>query len=182
MASMRIQMRLLDQNLPGLARELALACWRAVDGLVRDRVGQGLYRSLYRAVRDVFKARVEAFRYCGAARMCEFSLPRAAAAQTPAHEAYAGEHLHVYLTGENLEHELLHATLRAVVERLPGRRLPRLADLLKNHIGKTMEGKLFPSHYCSGQTLCHANEAYDPWDMTDPINAVAELHVGREKA
>ena len=184
---MRNQIRLIDQNLPGLARELALGCWRAVDGLVRERVSPGLYRSLYRAVRSVLKARVEAYRYCGAARVCEFSLPRAELARTPAHESYAGEHVHVYLmqpetSPEALEHELVHATLRAVVGNLPGRRLKGLADLLGNQIGKTLEGRLFPSGYCSGQTLCHANEAYDPWDMTDPINAVVELPAGRENA
>jgi hypothetical protein len=179
---MRYQIRLIDQNLPGLAREIALGCWRIVDGLVPERVGNGLYRSLYRATSSVLKSGVEGFRYCGAAHMCEFNLPRAEVAREPAHERYAGEHVHVFLTHPEtppdiLTRDLLHATLRAVVSRMPGRRLKRLADLLKNHIAKTLEGRVFPSTYCSHQTLCHANEAYDPWDMTDPINAVAQLRM-----
>jgi hypothetical protein len=174
---MRYQIRLIDQNLPGLAREMALACWSAVDGLVRERLGEGVYRSLYRAVRSILKSRVEAFRYCGAARMCEFTLPREELARTPAHERFPAEHVHVYLTGpemppEALYGDLLRETLRAVAARLPGRRLKGLADVLKNRIEKTLEGRIFRSDYCGDQTLCHANEPYDPWDLTDPMNAV----------
>jgi len=174
---MRYQIRLIDQNLPGLSREIALACWRAVDGLVPERLGNGVYRSLNRAVRSVLKERVQAFRYCGAARMCEYTLPRKELARTPAHERFPGEHVHVYLTGpemppEALQGDLLRETLRAVVAGLPGRRLKGLADVLKNQIEKTLEGRIFRADYCSDQTLCHANEPYDPWDLTDPINAV----------
>lgn len=174
---MRYQIRLIDQNLPGLARELALACWHAVDGLVPERLGNGVYRSLNRAVRAVLKDRVQAFRYCGAARMCEYTLPKGELARTPAHERFPGEHLHVYLTGpemppEALGGDLLRETLRAVASRLPGRRLKGLADALKIQIDKTLEGRIFRSGYCGDQTLCHANESYDPWDLTDPMNGV----------
>jgi len=174
---MRYQIRLMDQNLPGLAREISLACWRAVDGLVPERLGNGVYRSLNRAVRAVLKSRVEAFRFCGTARMCEHTLPKAELARTPAHERFPGEHLHVYLTGpemppEALSGDLLRESLRAVVTRLPERRLKGLADILKNQIDKTLDGKVFRSDFCGDQTLCHANEPYDPWDLTDPMNAV----------
>lgn len=165
----------MDQNLPGLAREIALACWRAVDGLVRERVGEGMYRALYGAVRRTLKGRVQAYRYCGAARMCEYSLPPAELARTPAHECRPAEHMHVYLTGpemppEALVGDLLRETLHAAAVRLPGRPLKGLAELLRNHIGKTLEGRVFRSEQCGDLTLCHANEAYDPWDLTEPIN------------
>jgi len=178
---MRYQIRLIDQNLPGLAREIALACWRAVDGLVPERLGNGVYRSLNRAVRSVLRNRVQAFRYCGAARMCEHSLPEKEMARTPAHESHPGEHLHVYLTGpetppEALSGDLLRESLRAVAAGLPERRLKGLADVLKNQIGKTLEGRIFRSEHCGDQTLCHANETYDPWDLTDPMNAVSQTH------
>ena len=184
---MRYQIRLIDQNLPGLARELATACSHAVDGLVPERVGHGLYRSLCRAARSVLKSRVQAFRYCGSARMCEFNLSRTELARTPAHELFPGEHVHVYLTGPELPPaalvgELLGVMLRAVVARLPGRRLKGLADLFKHRIEKTLEGRLFPSVFCSEQTLCHANEDYDPWDMTDPMNAVTRPSTAMEGA
>src|SRR5438034_1836811 len=81
---MRYQIRLIDQNLPGLARELATVCWHAVDGLVPERVGHGLYRSLCRAARLVLKTRVQSFRFCGAARMCEFNLSRTELSRAPA--------------------------------------------------------------------------------------------------
>ena len=176
--AMRYQIRLIDQNLPGLARELALACWRAADGLVPERLGTGMYRSLNRAVRSVLRSRVQAFRYCGASRVCEFSLPKAELARTPAHEQHPGEHLHVYLTGpelppEALAGDLLREALRAVASRLPERRLKGLADALKIQIDKVLEGRIFKSGYCGDQTLCHANESYDPWDLTDPINSVS---------
>ncbi len=174
---MRYQIRLMDQNLPGLAREISLACWHAVDGLVRERLGNGVYRSLNRAVRSVLKSRVQAFRFCGASRVCEHTLPKTELARTPAHERFPGEHLHVYLTGpetppEVLEGDLLRDSLRAVAAQLPGRRLKGLADVLKNQIDKALRGKMFRSEFCGDQTLCHANEAYDPWDLTDPMNAV----------
>ena len=174
---MRYQIRLIDQNLPGLTREIALACWRAVDGLVSERLGSGVYRSLYRSLRSVLKGRVHAFRYCGAARMCEHTLPKGELARTPAHERYPAEHVHVYLTDpetspEALVGELLHQSLHVATSRLPGRRLKVLAEILKHQIEKTLEGRMFPSVFCGDQTLCHANEPYDPWDLSDPINAV----------
>ena len=174
---MRYQIRLIDQNLPGLTRELALACFRGVDGLVRDRLGNGLYRALYGAARSVLKRQVQAFRYCGSARMCEFALPKAELVRTPAHEAYPGEHVHVYLTGPEMPPEALYAdllreSLRAVAGRLPGRPLKGLAEVLRNEIEKTLQGRIFRSDFCGDQTLCHANESYDPWDLTDPVNRV----------
>jgi len=170
----------MDQNLPGLTRELALACWRAVDGIVSERVGNGLYRSLYRAVRSVFKYRVQAFRFCGAARMCEYSLPKKELERTPAHENYPMEHMHIYLTGpemppEALYGDLLRETIRAVASSMPDRRMKGLADLLKNRIEKTLEGRVFRSDHCGDQTLCHANEPYDPWDRTDPMNVIPKM-------
>jgi hypothetical protein len=66
---MRYQIRLLDQNLPGLTREIAQALWHATDGVVRKPLDNALYRDLYRGVRDVFRATVSAFRYCNAARV-----------------------------------------------------------------------------------------------------------------
>jgi hypothetical protein len=174
---MRYQIRLIDQNLPGLAREVALACWRAVDGLVPERLGNRVYRSICRAVRSVLKVRVEAFRYCGAARMCEFTLPRKELDRTPAHERFPAEHVHVFLTGpemppEALYGDLVQATLRAVVRDLPGRHLKGLANLLKMQIEKTLGDRIFPCGYCGDQTLCHSNEAYDPWDLADPMNGI----------
>lgn len=170
---MKYQLRLLDQNLPGLAREIATACWHAVDGTVPVRIGDGLYRTLCRSVRSVFRDRVQAFRYCGATHTCENDIPRKELSRAPAHELFAGEHVHVYLMEsppEVLAQDLLQKTLRAAVAQLPGRRLKGLAEVLKNEIGKALEGRVYWAGLCGDKAICHANEAYDPWDLADPIN------------
>jgi len=172
---MRNQLRLVDQNLPGLARELSLSAWQAANAMVPLRLGEGMYRSLCRAVRHVLKAHVQAFRYCGATRTCEFDIPKKELARAPAHEVFAGEHVHVYLLEPSMNagalvRGLVQETLRAIVGKLPGRRLRGAADLLKNEMTKALEGRIYAAHYCGDQSICHSNEAYDPWDLTDPIN------------
>jgi len=174
---MRHQIRLLDQNLPGLTREIAQAFWHATDGVVRDKLDNTLYRDLYRGVRDVFRAHVSAFRYCNAARVCERSIPRNEAALLPDHEEFAGEHVHVYLmepdtAPEALIRELVGKAVRAAVRNLPGVHLPGLAGALRLAAEKTLDRRVFRSVHCGEDNLCHMNEAYDPWDLRDPINAV----------
>ncbi len=173
---MRYQIRLLDQNLPGLTRELALAGWRAVDGMIDARAGDAVYRELYRSVRDVFKARVKAFRYCGGGGVCGGSIPEARLGTEPRHEAWPGEHVHIYLMEEDpraLLAALVTRSVRGVVRTLPRPRWKGLTDALKRAYGKALDGALFPSVRCGDAPLCHANEEYDPWDLRDPVNAVA---------
>ena len=174
---MRYQIRMLDQNLPGLTREIAQACWHAADGVVRNTLDNALYRDLYRAVRDVFRKHVSAFRFCNAARVCEANIPRNVTTMHPRHEQFAGEHVHVYLVEEatpplKLVRELVQATVKAVVANLPRQQLHGLAYGLRNAIEKTVHHRLFRSLKCGEDTLCHMNEAYDPWDLRDPINLV----------
>ncbi len=174
---MKYQIRLLDQNLPGLTREVAQASWHATEGIVRKTLDNALYRDLYRGARDVFRAHVEAFRYCNAAHMCERNIPRNAMNLLPRHEEFAGEHVHVYLMGpeagpEQLTRELVQQAVRAVVRNLPGHHLRGLADALRFAVGKVLDRRIFKSEYCGDGTLCHANESYDPWDLRDPINQI----------
>jgi hypothetical protein len=174
---MRYQIRLLDQNLPGLTREIAQALWHATDGVVRKPLDNALYRDLYRGVRDVFRARVNAFRYCNAALVCEQSIPRSETGLRPLHERFAGEHVHVYLMGpdatpEAILQELLHKAVRAVVRNLPGVHLRGLAGALRLAAEKALDRRVFRSEHCGGEELCHMNESYDPWDLREPINAV----------
>jgi hypothetical protein len=174
---MRYQIRLLDQNLPGLTREIAQAFWHATDGVVREKLDNVLYRDLYRAVREVFQVRVRAFRYCNSARVCERSIPRSETALLPDHEHYAGEHVHVYLMGPDAEpglvfRELIGKAVRAVVRNLPGVHLRGLVGALRHAAEKALDRRVFPSLRCGEDVLCHANEAYDPWDLRDPINLV----------
>jgi hypothetical protein len=176
---MRYQIRLLDQNLPGLTREIAQACWHAVDGLLKSRLDNALYRDLYRAARDVFRKHVLAFRYCNAARVCEANIPRAETGLLPRHEHYAGEHVHVYLLGaeappRQVVREIVTAAVKAVVVNVPRQPLRGLAEALRHVTEKTLDRRIFRSLRCGDDHLCHANEAYDPWDLRDPINAVQQ--------
>jgi len=176
---MRYQIRLLDQNLPGLTREIARACWYATDGVVRQSLNNGLYRDLYRAVRDVFRKHVRAFRFCNAARICEANIPRSRTDLLPAHEHYAGEHVHVYLLGAEappklLVREIVIQAVRAVVLNVRRQQLHGLAEALRHATEKALDQRVFRSLRCGEDVLCHANEAYDPWDLRDPINMVQQ--------
>jgi hypothetical protein len=175
---MRYQIRLLDQNLPGLTREVAQACWYAADSVLKNSLDNALYRDLYRGVRDVFREYVRAFRYCNAARVCEANIPRSQAALLPAHEHYAGEHVHVYLLGAELPPRLLvrkivTLAVKAVATNLPKQHLNGLAGALRLVVEKALDQRVFRSLRCGEDNLCHANEAYDPWDLRDPINVVS---------
>ena len=172
-------MRLLDQNLPGLTREIAQACWHAADGVVRQSLENALYRDLYRAVRNVFRQHIQAFRFCNAARVCEANIPRGRAELLPAHEHYAGEHVRVYLIGgetppAQMVRAIVTAAVRAVVQNVPRQPLPGLAGALRHATEKALDHRIFRSLRCGEDHLCHANEAYDPWDLRDPINVVQQ--------
>lgn len=176
---MRYQIRLLDQNLPGLTREIAQACWHATDTVVRQTLDNALYRDLYRAVRDVFRKHVQAFRFCNAARVCEANIPRGRADLLLAHEAYAGEHVHVYLLDAEappklIVREIVTQAVRAVVENVPRQPLHGLAGALRHAAEKALDRRIFRSLRCGEDHLCHANEAYDPWDLRDPINTIPQ--------
>jgi hypothetical protein len=178
---MRYQIRLLDQNLPGLTREIAQACWHATDGLVRQTLDSALYRDLYRCVRDVFRKNVTAFRYCNSARVCERNIPRNVLDMSPRHENFAGEHVHVYLMGpeappKQIVREMVQETVKAVVVKLPHQPLRGLAEILRHAIEKALDQRVFHSERCGEDNLCHANESYDPWDLRDPINAVRSAY------
>jgi hypothetical protein len=174
---MKYQIRLLDQNLPGLTREIAQAFWHATDGVVREPLDNALYRDLYRGVRDVFRAHVSAFRFCNAARVCERSIPRNQTNLLPDHEAFAGEHVHVFLMGPDAAPDILvrkfvAKAVRAVAQNLPGVHLPGLAGALRHAAEKALDRRVFRSDHCGDDVLCHANEAYDPWDLRESINLV----------
>lgn len=174
---MRYQIRLLDQNLPGLTREIAQAFWHATNGVVHETLDKALYRDLYRGVREVFRTHVRAFRYCNAARLCERSIPRKEHRLLPDHETFAGEHVHVYLGDaeagpEALKRELIQKSVRAVVRNLPGVHLHGLAGALRLSAEKALDRRVFRSEGCGDLSLCMANEEYDPWDLREPINLV----------
>jgi hypothetical protein len=164
---------------PELFREIAQACWHATDGVVRQTLDNALYRDLYRAVRGVFRKNVQAFRFCNAARICEANVPRSRPDLLPAHEHYAGEHVHVYLLGAEappklIVREIVTRAVRAVAVNFPRQPLHGLAEALRHVTEKALEPRVFRSLRCGEDLLCHANEAYDPWDLRDPINVVQQ--------
>jgi len=176
-STMRYQIRLLDQNLPGFTREIAQALWHATDGIVRKPLDKALYRDLYRVVRDEFRSHVRAFRFCNAARVCERNIPQSLSGLLPHHEEFPGEHVHVYLLDQDagpdlVVRDLVPKAVRAVVRNLPGLHLPGLAWALRLAAEKALDRRVFRTVACGTNVLCHANEEYDPWDLRDPINAV----------
>lgn len=158
---MRLVLKLKDQNLPGLTRELALEAWRAVDAVLPERPGVALYRDLYRAVRGALQGRVGAMRYCGCGSTCHVGAPGERIFVSPAADP-----------PEVLIVEVMRVALRAAAHALPRRKLKGLARLLRRQIEKTLRGRLCPGPCCGETELCDANEAYDPWDMRDPQNQV----------
>lgn len=174
---MRYQLRLLGRNLPRFTREIAQACWHATDGMVPRTLGNALYRDLYRAIRDVFRQHVTAFRYCNSSPVCDRSIPRNVLDRLPRHEKFAGEHVHVYLIDPDappdlLAREIVSKAVHAAAHMFPGTPLHGLAAQVRAAVEKRLEGCIFPSQACSEHQLCFANEAYDPWDLRDPINAI----------
>lgn len=174
---MRYQLRLLDQNLPGFARQLARLAWTTVERVADRTPDHRLLRPMYRAVRRVLKDRLQAFRYCGATHRCEDSLEPAGKAVVFSHEAWPGEHVKVYLlrlgtTPAVLEQELTVALNRAAVEALPGVRLPGVARALRAISDDMLRPQIFTAEECGETPLCSMNEPYDPWDRMDLTNAL----------
>lgn len=180
---MRYQIRLENQNMPGLTRELARACWNAVDALLPARPGTRLYRSLYRALRTGLRARVQAFRYCGAARSCEQCLAPTELGGTTQPERFPPEpsRIRIFLTGPEappsvLVTELLRGALKAVVRAVPRTRIKGLARFLRRQIEKILRDKVAGSEPCGHLPLCGVNEPYDAWDRRDEINLLVRKH------
>jgi hypothetical protein len=85
--------------------------------------------------------------------------------------------VHVYLLDGSapprlLARELVQVAVKAVVVNLPRQPLHGLAEALRHAVEKALNDRIFRSLRCGEDVLCHANEAYDPWDLRDPINVV----------
>jgi hypothetical protein len=172
---MRYQIRMMDQNLPGLARELASACWKSAARVMEPAPDKALYRAFYRGMRNLLKSQLQANRYCGGAMSCECGLRPTGTAPILAHEAYPGEHVHIYLLDPTITPELLVENLVALaVHAANGRRHPFLPEVLSNlfrqSVVKSLRNRVFESFPCGQSPLCGMNETYDPWDLRDPIN------------
>jgi hypothetical protein len=167
----------VDQNMPGLARELASAGWSAVEGLTAETPGLGLYRSLYRAVQGVLKARVEAYRYCGVTRACEQGRPVLGEAEWRETFPPEPDRIHRYVmtpeaVPEQVLTELLRALLLTVAQRLPERRVKGLARLLRRRILTILHGKVYLQEWCGDAPMCGSNEPIDPWNRSDSANEI----------
>ena len=176
---MRYQVRLIDQNLPGLTRELALACTRAAEVLTPERSGSHLYRALYRAIRNVLRTNLQAYQFCGAAHACDAWLAPTELGTVEWKEQHPPdpERIHRYVAGPEappsvLVYGILREALRAAARELPKRKLKGLARLLRRAIEKILQGRVFQSDVCGEAPLCQVNEPYDPWDRRDPKNRV----------
>lgn len=174
---MRYSVRLIDQNLPGLTRELALACWHAADALAPERPARHLYRVLYRAVRGVLRAHIQAYRYCGNTRACDHYLRPTELGTLEWHEPFPpeSERVRTFILPEDeppakLIGELLRGTVKAVAQEIPRPHWKGLASVLRRQIEKGLHGRIFKSEPCGGTPLCAVNDPYDPWDLRDPKN------------
>lgn len=166
---------MMDQNLPGLVRELASGCWNRAAVEMESLADLALYRALYRGMRNLLKAKVQANRYCGGAMSCERELRPGGTAPILAHEAYPGEHVRIYLlepscTPDQLTEDLVGQAVQAARERHPGVAPEALAGLFRQSVVKTLRNRIFESLHCGQSPLCGMNETYDPWDLRDPIN------------
>lgn len=172
---MTYQLKLIDQNLAGVARELATGCWQVVDMLSARPPGKGLYRRLYRAVRHHLAEQAAAYRYCGA-KGCDEGVPVMGGPEW--HETFAPEpeRLHRYLlkterAPADVVNRLVAAVARVIVREYPTRRWPGLARLLRGRIERVLRGRLYATPRCGHTPLCDVNEPVDPWDAGDPLNA-----------
>jgi|SRR5579862_1327234 len=177
---MRYQIRMMDQNLPGLVRELASACWKSAAPGLEPVPHRALYRAFYRGMRNLLKTQLQANRYCGGALSCDSGLHPIGTAPILAHEAYPGEHVHIYLlepsmTPALLEERLVAVAVRAAIERQHPYLPEVLSKLFRHSVVKTLRNRIFESVPCGQSPLCGMNEACDPWDLRDPINRLAPV-------
>lgn len=169
---MRYQIRLIDEDLRGLARELALACWRSADSLLTEYPPEGLYRPVYAAVRQVLRNHVKGYRLCGLGAACGTRLqPTELGGAEEWREKFPPEpqRIRIYLMEPDsppslLVGDLMRATLKGVVGRLPRQKLKGLARLLRRQIEKVLHGRVLRSDFCGEVFLCRRNEAFDAWD------------------
>jgi len=169
------QLKLIDQNLQGLTREMAVACWRTVDLIGSERPRIGLYRRLYRALRDHIAGQAAGYRFCGA-KSCDEGKP--VLGEPEWHEVFAPgrERLHRYLLQTEQEpgqviQGLVAAVVRAVAQEYPGVRWKGLARLVRGRMERVLHGRLYVAPRCGHTPLCEMNEPADPWDAADPLNA-----------
>lgn len=172
---MRYQIRLINENLPGLARRMAKDCWGAADEALKTPPSAWLYRAAYKALRESFREHVKAYRYCGACRGCEQSLPKEEQDRAPVHEAFPGEKVQVLFTEEDtppghLLDDLVRRAQRAAIPYVPARVLKEVGADFRKRIDRSLGRRIFRSEACGNTELCHMNEPYDPWDMREPVN------------
>jgi hypothetical protein len=167
---MRYQLRLVDQDLKGLTRQLALDTWKAVDSLIPEPLDPWLLHSLNHAFHRVFDRHVRAYEYCGNASRCDGSVhrvfpwgfrdPREVGPDPPPVLRYG---LVPQTDGRTFLVELLRSALGVIVLHLPGRPLKGIARTLRRKFEKTLRTRLFRSDYCGESPLCAVNERIDPW-------------------
>ena len=169
------QLKLIDQNLQGLTREIAMACWQAADVVAPAPAGTERYRRLYRALRRTIAAQAAAHRFCGA-KGCDEGTPVLGLREWTEVYAPERERLHRYLlqteaAPAQLINGIVAAVVRVIAQEHPGRRCKGLARLVRGRIERVLHGRLFTAPRCGHTPLCEANEAVDPWDGADPLNA-----------
>jgi hypothetical protein len=169
------QLKLIDQSLQGLTREMAIACWQAVETLGPEPSGTGLYRRLYRALKSHIAVQATAYRFCGA-KGCDEGKP--VLGNPEWHEVFAPgrERLHRYLLQTEQEpgqvvQGLVAAVVRVIAHEYPGRRWKGLARIVRGRVERVLHGRLYVAPRCGHTPLCEMNESADPWDASDAYNA-----------
>ena len=166
---MRYKVRMVDQDLPALAREIAMACWRAADTVAPTPPGKELYRTLYRAVRGVLKSRIQAYKFCGCTAPCNQKLapPELGSVEWTEKFPPEQERIRIYQTDTapgTLVAELARETVRVVAKRQPAR---GVSKNIKLAIQRALRGKVLKSAFCGEVLLCERNEAFNPWDRRE---------------
>lgn len=167
---MRYLIRLIDTDLRGLTRELAVASVKAAESVLAEPPPVGLYRPLYRAIQRVLEQRVTAYRFCGLGASCGRRLEPTELGEPVWTEKFSPEpeRIRIYVMEPEtapslLVGDLMRETLRAVAAGLPRRRLKGLARLLRRQVEKVLHGRVLRSDFCGEVWLCGRNEPYDAW-------------------
>ena len=167
---MRYQVRLVGEDLSSFHHRLCRHAWAVLETLLPDRGREAAYRALFRRLKKVFSARIEAHEYCGRASACDAFLhavdPGLGYRKTvPAGEAASTNHylLGPAVTPGQLIGELSRESLVVLSSSKPGARIKGAGRRIHRAIREAFRDRLFRNEACGQTKLCGVSGTVDPW-------------------